>query len=73
MRRYLLLAWVLAGLVAGTAALFAGQREAAHWIWSAAALPVAVHVGIGLVASVLGGRIGVDAVAVAAIRLPSWR
>ncbi|NMJ43552.1 heavy metal translocating P-type ATPase [Roseomonas sp. JC162] len=67
MRRYLLLSWVMAGLVAGTVALLAGQREAAHWIWSAAGLPVAAHVGIGLVRSLLGGRIGVDAVALAAI------
>ena len=67
MRRYLLLAWVLAGLVAGGAALLAGQAAAARWIWSVAALPVAAHVGIGLVRSLLGGRIGVDAVALAAI------
>jgi heavy metal translocating P-type ATPase len=67
MRRYLLLAWVLAGLVAGIAAHLAGQAPAATWLWSAAALPVALHVGIGLVRSLLGGRLGVDAVALAAI------
>ena len=67
MRRYLLLAWVLAGLAAGGAAHLAGQAAAAPWLWSAAALPVAAHVALGLVRSLLGGRIGVDAVALAAI------
>jgi alcohol dehydrogenase len=36
-------------------------------VWSAAGLPVALHVGIGLLRSLLGGRIGVDAIALAAI------
>lgn len=67
MRRYLLLGWVLAGLVAGIAAHLGGQAWIATGIWSAAALPVAVHVAIGLVRSLLGGRLGVDAVALAAI------
>ncbi|BDG71783.1 cation transporter [Roseomonas fluvialis] len=67
MRRFLLLAWVLAGLVAGGLALLLGAGPAAAWLWSAAALPVAVHVAIGLVRSLAGGRIGVDAVALAAI------
>src|SRR5690349_1963468 len=67
MRRYLLLAWVIAGLVAGAAALLLGRAEVARWIWAAAALPVAAHVGIGLARSLLGGRVGVDAVALAAI------
>jgi heavy metal translocating P-type ATPase len=67
MRRYLLLAWVLAGLLGGIAAHLAGRGDAATLLWSAAALPVALHVGIGLVRSLLGGRLGVDAVALAAI------
>ena len=68
MRRYLLLAWVITGLAAGAMLhLLLGRPEPAAWIWSATALPVAAHVGLGLVRSVLGGRIGVDAVALAAI------
>jgi heavy metal translocating P-type ATPase len=67
MRRYLLLAWVLAGLLAGIGAWLSGAPAAAAILWSAAALPVALHVGIGLVRSLLGGRLGVDAVALAAI------
>ena len=67
MRRYLLLAWVIAGLLAGAALHLTGHGQEAAWAWSAAGLPVAVHVGIGLVRSLLGGRIGVDAVALAAI------
>jgi heavy metal translocating P-type ATPase len=67
MRRYLLLAWVSAGLLTGLLLHLAGQGDAAGWAWAAAGLPVAAHVGIGLVRSLLGGRIGVDAVALAAI------
>jgi heavy metal translocating P-type ATPase len=67
MRRFLLLAWVLAGLVAGALALLLGAAQVAGWLWSAAALPVALHVAIGLVRSLAGGRVGVDAVALAAI------
>ena len=67
MRRYLLLAWVLAGLLAGIAALLVGPPGLATWLWRAAALPVALHVAVGLVRALLGGRLGVDAVAIAAI------
>ncbi|MGG5821486.1 heavy metal translocating P-type ATPase [Falsiroseomonas sp. HW251] len=67
MTRYLLLCWVLAGLILGGALRVSGFPDAAALAWSAAALPVAFHVAIGLVRSLLGGRIGVDAVALAAI------
>ena len=67
MTRYLLLGWVLLGLVAGTALHLLGLPGPAAWVWSAAALPVAAHVGIGLLRSLLGGRLGVDGVALAAI------
>jgi heavy metal translocating P-type ATPase len=67
MRRYLLLAWVLLGLVAGTAMYFAGAADAAGWAWTAAAVPVAVQVTVGLVRTIVGGRLGIDAVALAAI------
>jgi len=67
MRRFLLLGWVLLGLLLGLGLQLSGFRVAAAWAWSAAALPVAARVGIGLVRSLLGGRIRVDAVALAAI------
>ena len=67
MRRFLLLAWVLVGLALGAGLALAGRHEAAALAWSAAALPVAAHVALGLLRSLLGGRVGVDAVALAAI------
>ena len=67
MRRFFLLAWVLLGLAAGLGLYVSGLRVPAGWVWTAAALPVAAHVAIGLVRSLLGGRIGVDVVALAAI------
>jgi heavy metal translocating P-type ATPase len=67
MRRFILLGWVLAGLCLGLGLHLAGLGLAAAWVWSVAALPVAAHVGLGLVRSLIGGRIGVDAVALAAI------
>ncbi len=67
MPRYLLLAVCLAGLAAGIFAQLAGAPDAARLIWSAAALPAAVQVAIGLARALIGGRLGVDAVALAAI------
>jgi heavy metal translocating P-type ATPase len=63
----MLLGWVLLCLVLGLALHLGGWPGAAAWTWSAGALPVAAHVGLGLVRSLLGGRVGVDAVALAAI------
>ncbi|MCQ4160324.1 heavy metal translocating P-type ATPase [Roseomonas sp. GC11] len=75
MRRYLLLAWVALGLAAGLAlhglglglGLGLGWGEAASWVWAAAALPVAARVALDLARSLLGGRLGVDGIALAAI------
>ena len=67
MRRFLLLGWVLVGLVLGAVLHLAGRPDWAAYAWSAAGAPVAVHVAIGLVRSLLGGRLGVDVVALAAI------
>lgn len=62
-----LLIWVLLGL-AGGASLFAlGRGVPADWVWSITALPVAAHVAIGVVRSLLGGKLGVDVIALAAI------
>ncbi|MBO1075779.1 heavy metal translocating P-type ATPase [Roseomonas marmotae] len=66
MRGYLLLGWVLAGLAAGGVLAFLGNPLAA-WIWSAAAAPVALHVGLNVVRALIGGRLGVDVIALAAI------
>lgn len=67
MRRYILLAWVASCLAAGLALRIVGLADAAGWVWAAAAVPVAAHVALGLARSLLGGRLGVDAVALAAI------
>ncbi|MBC7431606.1 MAG: HAD-IC family P-type ATPase, partial [Rubritepida sp.] len=67
MRRFLLFAWVLLGLVGGAGLHALGMAIPAGWVWTAAALPVAAHVALGLVRSLLGGRVGVDVVALAAI------
>ncbi|WP_424138706.1 heavy metal translocating P-type ATPase [Roseomonas chloroacetimidivorans] len=67
MRRYLLLGWAVAGLLAGGALQMLGKPEAASLTWAMAALPVGAHVGVGLIRSVLAGRVGVDAIALAAL------
>ncbi len=65
--RSVLLGWVLAGLAAGTAAAVAEVPGLARLLWSAAAAPVALHVAAQSLRAVLGGRVGVDAIALAAI------
>ena len=67
MHRYLLLAWTLLGLLSGVVLYGLGYPTLASWIWIATALPVALHVALGILHSMLGGRIGVDIVALAAI------
>lgn len=62
-----LLSWVLAGLAAGTVLLVLGRGDLAAWAWSAAALPVAAHVALGIARALMGGRLGVDVIALAAI------
>jgi cation transport ATPase len=63
----LLLAWVLAGLAAGIALQVAGYPAYATIAWAAASLPVALHVAIGVLRSLLGGRLGVDVIALFSI------
>ena len=67
MQRFLLLGFVLTGLLLGLGLHLAGAGDAAAWAWSAAAVPIAAHVALGLLRSLRGGRVGVDAVALAAI------
>ncbi|WBV42702.1 heavy metal translocating P-type ATPase [Pseudoroseomonas cervicalis] len=66
MRRLLLL-WVLAGLAVGAALLGLGRAAAAGWAWSAAALPVALHLAATLLRRLAAGGLGVDLIALAAI------
>ncbi len=65
--RNVLFGWVIAGLTAGTAAAFAEAPVLARLLWSAAAAPVALHVAAQSLRAILGGRVGVDAIALAAI------
>lgn len=67
MRRFLLLVWVALGLLAGAVLLALDQPREAAWAWSAAAVPVAGHVALAVARALLGGRLGVDVIALAAI------
>jgi Cation transport ATPase len=66
-RRTALLAWVVLGLALGAALALTERTLAARLVWSAAALPVALHVGLAAVRALAGGRVGVDVIALAAI------
>ena len=63
----LMLAWVLFGLAAGIVLQISGYPTYATIAWAAASLPVALHVAIGVVRSLLGGRLGVDVIALFSI------
>lgn len=63
----LLLAWVLFGLSAGIVLQLSGQPAYATIAWAAASLPVALHVALGVLRSLLGGRLGVDVIALFSI------
>ena len=67
MVRFLLLLWGLASLATGTALSVLGHGGPTAWAWSAAALPVAAHVAVGVAGALAGGRLGVDIIALAAI------
>jgi heavy metal translocating P-type ATPase len=61
-RRGLIVA-ALAGLVLGLAASLADQGTAAQWLWAAGTLPVIAALFVSMTRDLLGGRVGVDAVA----------
>jgi len=63
----LLLAWVLAGLGTSIALHLSGNTAYANIAWTAASLPVALHVALGVLRSLLGGRLGVDMIALFSI------
>ena len=65
--RFLLLGWILLGLLAGGALQLTGHAELAVWVWSSAALVIAAHVGFEVLRSLIGGQLGVDVIALAAI------
>src|SRR3954463_2100186 len=67
MRRFLLPLWVLVGLAVGAALLARGHARPAAWVWSTAAAPIAVHVAADALRALVGGRLGVDLIALAAI------
>ena len=62
-----LLAIAVAGLIAGAAAAWANASEAAGLIWSAATVPVVVGLAVAIIRDFLGGRVGVDAIALVAM------
>ncbi|MCA3383016.1 MAG: heavy metal translocating P-type ATPase [Roseomonas sp.] len=63
----LLLAWVLAGLGGGIVLHLSDNSAYATIAWAAASLPVALHVALGVLRSLLGGRLGVDVIALFSI------
>lgn len=63
----LLLGWVLGGLGLGIALHLADEARFGDLAWSIAALPVAAHVAYGVWRSLIGGRLGVDVIALASI------
>jgi heavy metal translocating P-type ATPase len=65
-RRALILITLL-GLVSGAAAFLIGRREAAHWIWMAATVPVVIALAVSIVRDLMAGRMGVDAIALLAM------
>ncbi|MFC0389687.1 heavy metal translocating P-type ATPase [Muricoccus vinaceus] len=67
MRHSLLFPWVATALLAGAALFVLGLAGPAHWVWAAAAVPVAAHVALGVGRALAGGGLGVDVIALAAI------
>ena len=63
----LLLAWVLAGLATDIVLHLSGNTAYAAIAWAAASIPVALHVAFGVLRSLLGGRLGVDVIALFSI------
>ncbi|MCA3275970.1 MAG: heavy metal translocating P-type ATPase [Roseomonas sp.] len=62
-----MLAWVLAGLVGGILLHLSGYASYAAIAWAAASIPVALHVALGVLRSLMGGRLGVDVIALFSI------
>jgi len=72
MARFALLAWVAFGLVSGVGFLLAGLTLQARFAFALGAVPVAGRLGLALLRSLRGGRLGVDSVALAAILAALW-
>ena len=67
MARFLLLAWIILGVIVGSALHLTSHANLAIWVWSGAALVIAAHVGFEVLRSLMGGQLGVDVIAFAAI------
>ena len=61
--RRALIVVALAGLVFGLVAWALGREGLSGWIWASAAAPVVAGLLVSIVRDVLGGRVGVDAIA----------
>jgi len=61
--RRALLAVALCGLIAGAAAWFLGRNDLAKLCWTAGTVPVLAGLAFSMIRDFLGGRIGVDSVA----------
>lgn len=53
----------LGGLALGLIAALAGKPDLARWLWAAGTLPVATALLYSMIAALMAGRVGVDAVA----------
>ncbi len=65
-RRALILV-ALIGLAFGATAFLLGSRDVAHWIWTAATVPVVIALAASIVRDLVAGRLGVDAIALLAM------
>ena len=65
--RRLLIFVSLIGLAAGAGAAAIGHPDAAHAIWAAATLPVALALALSIARDLAAGRLGVDVIALLAM------
>lgn len=61
--RWALVGIAVVGLIAGSAASFAGRTELAKLCWTFATIPVIAGLAISIVRDLIAGRLGVDAIA----------
>ena len=69
--RRLLIFVSLIGLAAGAGAAAIGHPDAAHAIWAAATLPVALALALSIARDLAAGRLGVDVIALLAMSAAS--
>jgi hypothetical protein len=61
--RRALIAFAVAGLLSGFAALAMGRGDMARWCWAGGTIPVVAGLLVSMIRDFLAGRLGVDAVA----------